>query len=183
MPWYYVPRFSRTDYVPSEGVDSTAIIMQFLFQGLMFIVSLVLLNLLIALMGSSYEAAQESAVSGALYEQASILLELEALMTKKERQREDWFPPWVHVLRALQKELLSDEEKLLHGVRKEAEVSNEKLDDVQSRLALGEQARRRAGKQAISFEAKRKAFGQTLDVRVATMEHGPRLDPQSMRGR
>ena len=106
-----------------------------------FIVSLVLLNLLIALMGSSYESAQEQAVSGALFEQATIVLEVEALMTREERQREDWFPLWVHVLRLHQKELLSDEEKLLHGVRTRmddihvaSEFNSEKLDKVQSKL-------------------------------------------------
>jgi len=63
------------------------------------IASIVLLNLLIALMGDSFARVQENAVAAWRLEQARIVLEIEVLHLSKE-QIEDptLFPPWLQIL-------------------------------------------------------------------------------------
>jgi hypothetical protein len=78
---------------------------QVVFVACATLVSIVMLNLLIALMGTSYEKAMEDAKPGLLYEQACILIEFESVMTKQERENPEWFPEWIHVLRPVQTEL------------------------------------------------------------------------------
>jgi hypothetical protein len=56
-----------------------------LFLVLVSLVSIVLLNLLIALMGSTYERATEKSTAASRYERACILLEIESIMRPSER--------------------------------------------------------------------------------------------------
>ena len=64
----------------------------------MLFVNIVMLNLLIAIMGDSYDKVQENAFLEYRREKARVLMEIEIMMTKKERKREDYFPRWLHVL-------------------------------------------------------------------------------------
>ena len=57
-----------------------------------------MLNLLIAIMGDSYDKVQENAFLEYRRELARVIVEIEIMMTKKERRRRDYFPRWLHVL-------------------------------------------------------------------------------------
>jgi len=68
------------------------------FIMVMLFVNTVCLNLLIAIMGDSYDKVQENAFLEYRREMARVLMEIEIMMTKKERERKDYFPRWLHVL-------------------------------------------------------------------------------------
>jgi hypothetical protein len=74
-----------------------------LFLLLVSMVSIVMLNLLIALMGSTYERATEQSAAASRYERACILLELEATMVGADRVNPSYFPKFLHVLREKQR--------------------------------------------------------------------------------
>jgi cytochrome b subunit of formate dehydrogenase len=57
-----------------------------------------LLNLLIALMGDSYEKVQEKAKTEALRERAGLLVEIELVAGQRYLQRNHFCPRWLHAL-------------------------------------------------------------------------------------
>ena len=59
---------------------------------------ILLLNLLIALMGDSYEKVQEKANTEALRERAGLLVEIELVMGQKLLKRNHYCPRWLHAL-------------------------------------------------------------------------------------
>ncbi|EWM30632.1 wd-40 repeat protein [Nannochloropsis gaditana] len=61
--------------------------------------TIILLNLLIALMGDSYDKIQENAQAQGRYEQAVSVLEIEAMLPQRILQDPCFFPRWVQVLR------------------------------------------------------------------------------------
>ena len=60
---------------------------------------LVILNLLIALMGDSYEKVQESAEVEFRRQRAQLLREYEFHMSAADRNNPKYFPRWLHVLK------------------------------------------------------------------------------------
>lgn len=74
------------------------VLVRLLFVFTMVLVSIVLLNLLIAIMGDSYTRISEKADLEFQALRASILLEQELFMTRKERANPRNFPRWLQVL-------------------------------------------------------------------------------------
>ena len=62
--------------------------------------TILMLNLLIALMGSVYAEVEANVENEWLLERAQIVLDIDRYMSEADLKREDWFPRWVHVLRA-----------------------------------------------------------------------------------
>ena len=84
-----------------------------LFLTLVSMVTIVLLNLLIALMGSTYERATQQSSAASRYERACILLELEATMYESDRMNPNYFPKFLHVLREKQRRVPIDTSPLI----------------------------------------------------------------------
>ena len=71
-----------------------------LYFSFMLIVAIVLLNLLIAIMGDSFDRVQENAEDVFQRERAGQLVEMELNMTNEELKNEEYFPKYVDVLMA-----------------------------------------------------------------------------------
>uniref|UniRef100_A0A061RUB1 Polycystin cation channel PKD1/PKD2 domain-containing protein n=1 Tax=Tetraselmis sp. GSL018 TaxID=582737 RepID=A0A061RUB1_9CHLO len=71
---------------------------QGLFIAYMVFQMILLLNLLIALMGDSYEKVQEKAKVEALRERAGLLVEIELVAGKRYLKRNNYCPRWLHAL-------------------------------------------------------------------------------------
>lgn len=54
------------------------------------------MNLLIALMGGSYENVEERGSEEGLRKRAELIVKYETLMTAADRQDEELFPKWLH---------------------------------------------------------------------------------------
>ena len=59
-----------------------------------------MLNLLIAIMADSYEKVKESEVLEARILRAQTIIDAEALMSEADWKKEEYFPHFLHVLRA-----------------------------------------------------------------------------------
>ena len=59
------------------------------------IITVIMLNMLIALMSSTYERATEHSAAASKYQRAEILLDIEATMTMKQRRDPAYFPRYL----------------------------------------------------------------------------------------
>ena len=84
------------DYFDSLG--NYQLLGHMLFILYMVFQMILLLNLLIALMGDSYEKVQEKAKTEALRERAGLLVEIELVMGQKYLERNNYCPRWLHTL-------------------------------------------------------------------------------------
>ena len=83
------------------------------------VVTIVMLNLLIALMGGSYEQVAQSATLETLKQRAELILSFERMMSSKERNNPQWHPKYLHALvPADEVEEVTDEDGVLNGVKK-----------------------------------------------------------------
>eukprot|EP00668_Euglena_longa_P035059 GGOE01045031.1.p1 GENE.GGOE01045031.1~~GGOE01045031.1.p1 ORF type:complete len:444 (-),score=165.93 GGOE01045031.1:295-1626(-) len=73
-------------------------LLQALFVVTMLLVTIVLLNLLIALMGDSYQRIQDRSGVELSLLRARIILEVEEFLSAKERANKEWFPKYLHIL-------------------------------------------------------------------------------------
>lgn len=62
-------------------------------------ITVIMLNMLIALMSSTYERATEHSAAASKYQRAEILLDIEATMAPKQRCDPAYFPRYLHVLK------------------------------------------------------------------------------------
>ena len=62
------------------------------------LVNIVLLNLLIALMGGSYEKVAEASTRETLKHRAELIMGYEKVMSKAELANEQWHPTYIHAL-------------------------------------------------------------------------------------
>ncbi|GMH75040.1 hypothetical protein TrLO_g8798 [Triparma laevis f. longispina] len=69
-----------------------------LFVCFMIIINIVMMNLLIAIMGDTFDQIQENAMAEYLFCRASIILEFEEAMSKDRLENIEWFPSWLQVL-------------------------------------------------------------------------------------
>lgn len=76
----------------------TAVIAWLLFVIFAVLVVVVMLNLLIAILSDAYGYIRDRASIAMHRERARLLVEYESLMTRAEREREDWFPEWLLIL-------------------------------------------------------------------------------------
>ena len=109
------------------------------FVAFMFIVNIVNMNLLIAIMGHSYaKVIGDGVVDDWRFEQAGVVLDVEAGMTDAELQRPEYFPKWVHVLEAAKVKPDPDAEdwkwfkykEMLEDVKGLLEYSQTKQEDI-----------------------------------------------------
>jgi hypothetical protein len=73
-----------------------------LFLTIMVTITVVMLNMLIALMSSTYERATEHSAAASKFQRGEILLDIEATMTIKDRANPVYFPKYLHVLKEKQ---------------------------------------------------------------------------------
>jgi hypothetical protein len=101
-----VGSFHMSDFQNSE---STAFFLLYLFG-----MVVVMLNLLIAIMGDSYEKVKESEVVEARKLRAQTIIDEEALMNDADRANPEYFPKYLQVLRATE-----DKEEVWAGLVRE----------------------------------------------------------------
>jgi len=77
-------------------------------------VPLIMMNLLIALMGGSYERVEENNRNAMLRQRAELLVSLETLMSNEDRHNPEYFPRWVHWYCPTEQD--DDEDDLQRGV-------------------------------------------------------------------
>ena len=70
----------------------------FLFVVFMFFITIVMLNLLIAIMGDIFGKIQENANAEFMFARAGIIVEIKNMLNDRDKKREDWFPTWLQVL-------------------------------------------------------------------------------------
>lgn len=63
------------------------------------IITVIMLNMLIALMSSTYERATEHSAAASKYQRAEILLDIESTMSTRQRRDPAYFPRYLHVLK------------------------------------------------------------------------------------
>lgn len=90
-----------TELVPYKRMEEMGSVL--LFEMLMVIVMLIMLNLLIAIMNSAYEAVRITATLEVMHEKAAIIHETErfwlpALLRRWNIDQDDLFPKWLHLL-------------------------------------------------------------------------------------
>ena len=88
-------------HLPIEDAEHVGI--AFLFEALMLIVALILLNLLIAIMNSAYESVKLVATLEVMQEKAMIILDIERLwlpliISRLRIDPTSLFPRWLHLL-------------------------------------------------------------------------------------
>jgi len=87
-----------------EGSETQYVLGVIYLCSFTFFVSIVMLNLLIALMGDIYAGVQENVENEWLLERAKIILELEPFLSTADKASKENFPSWVHVLCAASSE-------------------------------------------------------------------------------
>ena len=84
-------------------------------------VNIVMLNLLIALMGGSYERVAETGRLVRQQQRAKLILQYERLMSEADRNNKQWHPKYLHVLvpaDELEEEVGPDEAGVINGVKR-----------------------------------------------------------------
>ena len=93
-------------------------------------VPLVMMNLLIALMGGSYERIEQNTKNAMRRQRAELLVSLEVLMTDEERANLDYFPRWIHWYRPKEREEEDDgaENGVINGVGRQLDSAKKELE-------------------------------------------------------
>jgi len=93
-------------------------------------VPLVMMNLLIALMGGSYERIEQNTKNAMRRQRAELLVSLEVLMTAEERANPDHFPRWIHWYRPKEHEEEDDgaENGVINGVGRQLDSAKKELE-------------------------------------------------------
>ncbi|GAB5029895.1 wd40 repeat-containing protein [Nannochloropsis oceanica] len=89
---------SNLDYLPFNA-SHFKVLVSLIYLFYCVCSTIILLNLLIALMGDSYDKVQENALAQGRYEQAVSVLEIEDMLPQRILQDPRFFPRWVQVLR------------------------------------------------------------------------------------
>lgn len=81
---------------------------------------LIMLNLLIALMGGSYERIEQNTKNAMRRQKAELLVSLEVLMSEEDKGKPEYFPRWLYWYRPAEREEedTSDENGVINGVRR-----------------------------------------------------------------
>merc|ERR1712216_587587 len=91
-----IPFFKDSNAVLSQYHRWTAMTLFILF---LIFICLVLLNLLVAIMGESYNRIiEDGVVDDWCYEQAGVVLNIEASLSDRQPRNPKYFPKWIHVL-------------------------------------------------------------------------------------
>ena len=92
-------------------------------------VPLVMMNLLIALMGGSYERIEQNTKNAMRRQRAELLVSLEVLMTDKERENPKYFPRWIHWYRPKERDEEDDgvENGVINGVGRQLDNAKKEL--------------------------------------------------------
>ncbi|PNH02525.1 hypothetical protein TSOC_011488, partial [Tetrabaena socialis] len=103
------------------------------FTGFMFVVQIVLLNMLIALMREIYSRVQHTEEDVFLKGRATLIVEVETLMARKQLERYANMPPYVHLLTPVQRKDARDKS----GVEAKLERLEQMLMKLQDALDQG----------------------------------------------
>eukprot|EP00456_Euglypha_rotunda_P081705 TRINITY_DN7993_c0_g1_i9.p1 TRINITY_DN7993_c0_g1~~TRINITY_DN7993_c0_g1_i9.p1 ORF type:complete len:216 (-),score=25.84 TRINITY_DN7993_c0_g1_i9:222-869(-) len=97
----YTSMLGGFDFSTLAGGDQTQYTLGTIYLSVfIFFVSIVMLNLLIALMGDIYSGVQENVENEWLLERAKIILDLEPFISEADKRNKENFPSWVHILTA-----------------------------------------------------------------------------------
>jgi hypothetical protein len=107
---------------------------------------LIMLNLLIALMGGSYERIEQNTKNAMRRQKAELLVSLEVLMSDEDKRNEEYFPRWLFWYRPSERQVedSTDENGVINGVKRvleqqTQEQSKETIGRVQEQLSqMGE---------------------------------------------
>eukprot|EP00667_Euglena_gracilis_P023668 EG_transcript_26854 len=142
------------------------VLLQVLFILNMILIPIILLNLLIALMGSSYGKIASQSSRELCLLRARLVLEVErTLLTKADKENEEWFPAFLHVIipkggsNAVQE---TAEEKMEH-VKSRVDELNAMLEEQRARLE-------EQGAKLRDMEARLEEQGVRVERKLGTLE-------------
>ena len=106
-------------------------------------VPLVMMNLLIALMGGSYERIEQNTKNAMRRQRAELLVSLEVLMTDKERANLKYFPRWIHWYRPKERDEEDDgvENGVINGVGRQLDSAKKELQEQNAEIQKELEAR------------------------------------------
>ena len=106
-------------------------------------VPLVMMNLLIALMGGSYERIEQNTKNAMRRQRAELLVSLEVLMTDKERANPKYFPRWIHWYRPKERDEEDDgvENGVINGVGRQLDSAKKELQEQNTEIQKELEAR------------------------------------------
>ena len=128
-----------------------------LFVSFTLFINIVMLNLLIAIMGDIFDRIQENAKAEFMFARANIILEIEGVLSEKQKADKEWFPTWLQVLvssleddevdeggwagrvRALKDSMKRLEKKLEESMKERKEEVKEVKEQVEESKKQGEQ--------------------------------------------
>ena len=145
---------------------------------------LIMMNLLIALMGGSYERVEQNTKNAMLRQRAELLVSLEALMTTADRDNVEYFPRWLFWYRPVEREDRDDsaENGVINGVgrmlrdqsavqRSEVQELVKKMEDVETKLEARLSAGQRGDIQRL--EQKIEGMDAKLEALLARLPQAP----------
>ena len=103
---------------------------------------LIMLNLLIALMGGSYERIEQNTKNAMRRQKAELLVSLEVLMSDEDKRNDRYFPRWLFWYRPAERQAedTTDENGVINGVKRMLDQqTQEQSEEVQAKLSqMGE---------------------------------------------
>ncbi|GMH97735.1 hypothetical protein TrVE_jg4330 [Triparma verrucosa] len=136
------------------SLSPTATLILFVF--FMLVMNVVMMNLLIAIMGDTFDQIQEYAMAEYLFCRASIILEFEIALSEKDKSNEEWFPTWLQVLvptldyerkewdgrlRNLKRSIESMNDNVKKSTGEEVKMLKEDISSLQEKLEASEKLR------------------------------------------
>lgn len=128
------------------------------------IVNIVMLNLLIALMGGTYQRVHEKSNLETLRNRAKLILEYEKNMSAAEREGEKWHPRYLHFLVPKSDSVLSDE---YNTADERAESMKKQMQHVMDKVDSFDLWRKDVDKKISAIDAK-------IDEKIGSIE--PKMD-------
>ena len=145
-----------------------------------FVVSLIMFNLVIAIMGNSFDKVQETQLREQTKNRAKLLVDIELSLSQDELKRNrHWFPTWIHILRP---KSTDDEDgtggdnfdednrlkRITNSIKTTMEASNKKV--IKEELTKVEASNKKLNTELASMKEEMEASNKKLNTELAGMK-------------
>ena len=164
------------------GQSSDIIATCILFFTFTFGINIVMLNLLIAIMGDTFDRIQENSQAEFMFARAQIVLEYEGNLSEEEKNNPDWFPTWLQVLVPTLQEREGDHENWVGRVRELKNTMKNEIGDLTNKLNESEKRRRveqeERKKQTVKMEGKLEETNEKIEELLALVRSLKKVNPR-----
>ncbi|GMI01212.1 hypothetical protein TrST_g7001 [Triparma strigata] len=166
------------------GKSSDIIATCILFFTFTFGINIVMLNLLIAIMGDTFDRIQENSQAEFMYARAQIVLEYEGNLSEEEKNNPDWFPTWLQVLVPTLQEREGDHENWVGRVRELKNTMKNEIGDLTNKLNESEKRRRveqeERKKQTVKMEGKLEETNEKIEELLTLVRSLKKVNPRKI---